>query len=394
MKTFVIADDITGAAEMAGIALCFGIEVKFTTSIESIDQGDAICILAADTRSSDRSTAVAVTDRIVEKLRSTADRWRIFKKVDSVLRGHITDELGALMKLGYDRALILPANPSKGRIIDRGVYTIDGVPLEETLFADDPEYPATSSRVTEMIEGVEYATRSTEQLCEGLSIGEVRSEEEIDSYIDRFDDNQTLIAGGADTFKSFLRHTGYTLSPTVPFGGFDHKKVVVVLGSTARHNIFEQPFFTHNSVYVSDMPAAVFNGGDPSEWIDDAVDQYMWSGSLLVRIPQQTVRCRRTAQRLRETMAEIVARSIAARRPDELIVEGGSTAYAILKRLGWHDFDVTEQIAEGVVRLCHRRTGVHVTFKPGSYPWGTTFDYPDARSLEQQAVDVTDAALS
>lgn len=47
--------------------------------------------------------------------------------------------------------LLVPANPSRGRIIRDGRYFVDGIPLNEPAFARDPEHPPRSSSVAEML---------------------------------------------------------------------------------------------------------------------------------------------------------------------------------------------------------------------------------------------------
>ena len=61
------------------------------------------------------------------------------------------------------------------------------------------------------------------------------------------------------------------------------------------------------------------------------------------------------------------------RRPEEVVIEGGATAYALLEELGWVDFEVLCETAPGVVRLQHMPSGTVLTLKPGSYPWGPLF---------------------
>ena len=80
------------------------------------------------------------------------------------------------------------------------------------------------------------------------------------------------------------------------------------------------------------------------------------------------------ALRLRNTLSEAVSALVGEACPEELVIEGGATAFAILKALGWSRFRLTDEVAPGVVRM--QWTGgenVHVTLKPGSYPWGELF---------------------
>ena len=128
----VIADDITGAAEIAGIAHAAGQQARLlcaspTTSRPAVspvycDSVAVTTVIATDTRSMSEPEAAAETRRIASTLKETSP---LFKKTDSALRGHVVAELTALMDVtGYQRAVYLPANPSKGRIIRGGVYYI------------------------------------------------------------------------------------------------------------------------------------------------------------------------------------------------------------------------------------------------------------------------------
>ena len=381
MNWFVIADDITGAAEIAGIALGFGCRVRFTTSVERLTLGDGVTVLATDTRSMPRTEAVAVTERIVARLRAAApnglpDVVRLFKKTDSVLRGHVTAELRALMTAGYERALLLPANPSKGRCIVGGRYLLGGEPIDRTVFRTDPEFPAATADVVELLGGgVHYVDSATERLAEGISIGETPSVEALAALAARFGCDAPLWAGAADAFRVLLAADGCTERPQVPFAGFGDRRTLVVCGSTVRHDLSAEPFFRRRRVAVAPMPDAVFEGAEPTAWIA-AARQRMEAeraDALLLRIPQQVRVDGARARRLRGAMARTVQALVAAERFEEVVIEGGATAYAVLDALGWHDFVVTDAVAAGVVRLRYPAADVHLTFKPGSYDWGAAF---------------------
>ena len=54
----------------------------------------------------------------------------------------------------------------------------------------------------------------------------------------------------------------------------------------------------------------------------------------------------------------------------ELFVEGGSTATAIIRKLGFETFYPVQEVAAGVVRMrVEGGQGLHLTIKPGSYEW-------------------------
>ena len=370
----VIADDITGAAEIAGVAWRMGCRVTFTTSPEGIDaDGADVAVLATDTRSMSRDEAVAVTERIVGQLHRDPATL-IFKKTDSVLRGHVAAELQVLMRLGYERALLLPANPSKGRCIGDGRYTVDGVPLCDTVFGHDPEFPARTAEVTAIVGGgAQSVNPATEHLPAGISVGDSSSEDDIATYVRRFGDGQTLFAGAADTFRALLSAAGFSQREAEPFAGLGSSRTLLVFGSTVRHDIMQQPFFVRNRVAVSNMPDEVFAGADPQLWCERIADGCRDADSVVLRIPQRAEVDAARARWLRSAMAVATACAVGEYAPQELVIEGGATAFAVLAGLGWSDFEVDCEVAPGVVRLRHLQSGTRVTFKPGSYPWGGMF---------------------
>src|ERR1700733_8695520 len=106
----VIADDFTGAAELGGIGLRHGLVTEVSTTVNAATDADLL-VIAADTRSKGLSVAVEEMGIIARQLKVLQPLW-IFKKVDSVLRGHVVPEINVMMDvLGWPLALLVPANP-------------------------------------------------------------------------------------------------------------------------------------------------------------------------------------------------------------------------------------------------------------------------------------------
>ena len=179
----IIADDITGAAEIAGIAWRKGMKVRLmvyqpnmpTTPLSTwrVAGGEAL-ILATDTRSGTEEEAVKTIETLFNSpLQGGVGGGLIFKKTDSVLRGHVAAELEALMRLtGKSNTLLIPQNPSKGRIEKDGIYYINGTPLDQTSFAYDPEFPAKTAEAKKLLKrsaGVQECRSSDKSLTNNPS---------------------------------------------------------------------------------------------------------------------------------------------------------------------------------------------------------------------------------
>lgn len=144
-KIGLIADDFTGAMD-SGAQFSYsqlGVHFRFTGS-----PAGEVEIINTASREIPTSEAVA---RVRAACQALAGR-SLFKKIDSTLRGHIGAEIEAVFAASpYRKAVICPVAPLQGRTVRAGVLFINGIPLEQTAFKDDPLYPAKTSRLAELI---------------------------------------------------------------------------------------------------------------------------------------------------------------------------------------------------------------------------------------------------
>lgn len=380
----VIADDITGAAEIAGIAFARGAEVRLVCgSVYGCDTAtystDVTTVIATDTRSMSEAEAATETKRISAAFGSPKGKKVIFKKTDSALRGHVIAELTALMEAtGYERAIYLPANPSKGRIIRNGIYYIKEVrgekqevrevPLNETDFSFDPEFPARTSVLRERFPDAEV---------HHIIMPDAENEEDIHNVISTYNDGKTIFAGAADLFSAMIGMGCGRLKESIAKHPIPiiqtHNSMLILSGSTQ-----SKPLGL--GIPIAPMPQEIYDGGDDLNlWDTTAYEQERHS--LILTIPHTHRTGKEVAVHLRTMMAEMTKQLVTRHCPDHLVIEGGATAWATLQALGWTEFTITAQLAPGVVQMkvtnaCHTQNlrsenGTLVTLKPGSYPWGT-----------------------
>lgn len=359
-KYTVIADDITGAAEIAGIGYSFGLKTILMTETEGTVPECELLVFATDTRSMNREEAVEENRRIIGYLKSR-EMGQLFKKTDSALRGHIAAELQALMEeTEYKQALLLPQNPTKGRIVRNGIYYIGETPLHETPFAYDPEFPAHSSIVRDLVQGIPVTNAEDFQQVEET----IRTTTE-----------NSLLAGGADLFTACMLASGYVRQEN-HFDGLTTSKTLVVCGSTQSISLDTTSYIRKHTIPTFPLPPSAFYEGILDEkWIGKVAECYAnGKGILLTTTGYAPQDGKDFAVRLRHTMACIVEELTQKDIPHELVIEGGATAFAILSQLGWKSFCLTDEISPGVVRMkCMTQADTFVTLKPGSYPWGKLF---------------------
>ena len=341
----VIADDITGAAEIAGLAFSYGLstELQIVQPVDgsiSFAKDTDVHVLATDTRSMTAEEAILETNRNANYLLPLSEP--IFKKTDSALRGHIVEELKALMETTSKRqALFVPANPSKGRIIKDGIYYIKGVALAETAFSYDPEYPASTSSLSE---------RFPEATSCGINMPDATPAGAIDLF-------EAYIKGLFSLSEAPQQQTTYKI-PT--------EEVIIVCGST-------QSQTPELDFPISSIPKELYDSQtDTTSWQEDALKKYKQHHTLILNIPYTHRTGKDIAVHLRNAMAMVLGFITKQEHPREIIIEGGATAYTILSYLKIHALSIVAQIAPGVIRM-RTGNGVYFTIKPGSYPWGNIF---------------------
>ena len=349
---------------MAGIAHRLGLRVNLSMRPSPTAHCDVL-VIATDTRSMTIDEAEAETRSVAAAIGRLPEVTAVFKKTDSALRGHVVGELGELLAtLGLKNAVYMPANPSKGRIIRNGIYYVNDKPLHLTDFSFDPEFPAFSSRVSERLPGCG---------AKGILCPDAESEADIKAVVASAAPD-TLLAGAADLFTAFLeketavRHLVPTapISPQASSFRLDTSDMLVVCGSTQSKPV-------DCGAKIEYMPLGVYDGDCGVDvWTEKLAGIYAENPSLILALEHRHRNGKESAVYIRETMGEAVSRLVTLHCPCELVIEGGATAFAILRRLGWDSFTITDEIAPGVIRM-RNTSGSHVTMKPGSYPWGNLF---------------------
>ncbi len=368
----VVADDITGAAEIAGIGFSYGLRVNLTRKLTEVMPDCDMLVVITNTRSADVADAVVESKRIGEILYA-AGVEHIFKKCDSVLRGHVSAELRALVGVcGKSGALLLPANPSLGRKIIGGYYFIDSKPITQTNFANDPEFPAKSDKVVDLLGGGHYIPvgENTDFSDSCINIGDVESEDNLRDYCAKVS-SDVLLAGGSSLFKAYLGQLGCYQRPIPKFSGFGKVGLLLLCGSTFMHDTMMLQL-ANNNIPIERMPQEVYAGlVEPETWIDNLVGEYSDNGCIAIAIDRSGAGfVPQYADRLKLTMAKAAERIVIGCGVSNLVVEGGATAYELICRMGWCDFHVVSQLSTGVITLRPDGDGIPlVTLKPGSYEW-------------------------
>jgi len=376
----VIADDLTGAAELGAVGLRHGLSAEIVRSGEPSGRADLVCV-DTDSRSCEPAAAAKRAAVAAKMLRGAGAAW-IYKKVDSVLRGQVTAEVEAVMKqLQMTRALLLPANPSLGRTIHDGQYFVQGKPIHKTEFARDPEYPRRSSQVVRLLAAPESfllrVVNGDRLLANGtIVIGEASTPEDVQSWAG-YRDATVLPAGGSEFFNALLANEIYHPPGVEPFSASETatgRELFISGTSTQNARQFVQAQKRRKTPVFS-LPQELAWGAEFTPAAVAAVTQRVVDGfqnnlRVVLAVGLPAVRDVEVARKLSKSVvrvAELVMRQVAVVR---VFAEGGATAAELVRRMGWSRLTVLRELAPGVATLAvDGGESILLTIKPGTYAW-------------------------
>lgn len=128
MDILIIADDLSGAADCA-VAFARTGQRTVVALQPSTPEADVILAVDADTRRLPAAEAARRTREVYEAARRRGQR--LYKKIDSTLRGNWAAEVAALRQLA-GMAIVAPAYPAMGRTVRDAQVHVDGRALADT----------------------------------------------------------------------------------------------------------------------------------------------------------------------------------------------------------------------------------------------------------------------
>nr|WP_237342364.1 four-carbon acid sugar kinase family protein [Heyndrickxia coagulans] len=171
VKLAVIADDLTGAND-TGVQFAkqgFRTVVLFAgTQLQPLHLNEDVVVMNSDSRGLEQEEAYEAVFKIAMHSRKLGVS-KIFKKIDSTMRGNIGLEIDAVMDaFQFETAFIVPAFPKSDRITIGGYHFVNGVLIENTELAQDPVCPVNESYLPTLLQS------QSKRKVELLSISDVR----------------------------------------------------------------------------------------------------------------------------------------------------------------------------------------------------------------------------
>jgi D-threonate/D-erythronate kinase len=381
----VLADDFSGAAEIGGVAHRYGLKTEIQLMLNLNSTAD-IVVFDTNTRSINESEAVMKISEIGRSITKGNKPRRLFKKIDSVMRGHLVPEINALQdQLHFNTVLLLPANPVRGRKIMSGNYLVNGTPIHETVFAHDPDFPVTTSRVASRIAAypskLKHVHLSPNKNLPAASIvtGDVTSKADLKMYV-ALSSDKDLCCGAAELFEAFLENLGYKATGKNPNELLASLPYTLIINGSTVKNLTEMAWYQRYSIPQLPFPGSVkvnnvvFSEEEKSAWYKTIVTTLLTSRSAVITIDQPVQHDKLLSEKFLNYFVELMQYITGEMDMTRIhfCLSGGATASAIIRQLGEGTWSVKEEIVPGVVTLVLEKQGMPLglfTVKPGSYPW-------------------------
>ncbi|CAB3847123.1 D-threonate kinase [Achromobacter mucicolens] len=357
----IVADDLTGSGDTAvqfvRAGWCTHLSIGGADEALAGPAHDDVEVLAVTTNSRAFSAADAadVIGRNVRQLRE-AGVSRLYKKVDSTLRGAFKAEIDAARDAWRDDAIavVCPAFPATGRTVEQGILYVNGKPVTETSAATDPVTPVTESHIPTLLGSAHVAPLADD------------TPETLAARIAQAGATVVVDAATDDDLERLARAVGLLGERALPVGagglavplarvwaGADQTAPVVVV-VTSQHSAARGQ--------AAALQAAGADTWRPSlEQLADDVQWQAWSqpllqahaqapleaGTILLLAPEGQ-RAGLDSDKVADRLGSLAAQLIAASRAAGVVATGGDGARSVLLALQANGIALVDEVMGGV----------------------------------------------
>jgi uncharacterized protein YgbK (DUF1537 family) len=406
-----IADDFTGATDLAGLLARSGVPVALRIGVpaEAPAETAPLEIIALKCRTAPLEEALAEARAALDWLRragATRFFWKYCSTFDSTARGNIGPVAEALMDaLGAPQTIYCPAFPENGRSIFMGNLFVGELPLAESPMRDHPLTPMRDSNLMRLLapqvtrpvglanrhvvaQGTGALRQRLADLCDdGIAhvVMDAVANADLHTIAEACQDMRLLTGGSAVAMplpEIWLREGLLSRSDVPVAAGYPDGPAIVLSGSCSAMTNRQVVAYLSASppAFRLDPLALAEDGPAPAlHWLarqdlHATPIIYATAEPASVRAAQDKLGAERAGSLVEEALAAcaVAARDAGARR---LVVAGGETSGAVAKALGIDHLDIGAEIAPGVPWCLARSRGqdVAITLKSGNFGRETFF---------------------
>lgn len=409
LKIGVIADDFTGATDIASFLVAGGLRTIQLTSCETeveLKDVDAV-VISGKTRSCPRAEAVAASLKALAFLQKQGCRQIYFKycsTFDSTKEGNIGPVTDALMqKLGCDFTVFSPALPVNGRTVYKGYLFAGETLLEESGMRNHPITPMTDSYVKRLVEMqaqgkcavIDYNT--VEQGADAIrqKVNELKQQGYSYAVVDAINEKQLnlqgeafydlpLVTGGSGLGLGIARvlsqDGGMDLKTAQSAGRPQGHRAVALSGSCSVMTNTQVLKYQRLSCSLEiEVSKIIEQGEERDTYVKQALDfalshcedrfaplLYATSKPEKLHAIQEKYGAQASAAAVEQFFSEL-ARKLQDQGVEKFIVAGGETSGIVTQSLGVKGFYIGPVVAPGVPWVRSINSPISLILKSGNF---------------------------
>jgi len=401
-----IADDMTGATDLANNLVRSGMRVVQTTGVPSgeLDSQAQAVVVALKSRTIAPADAVHQSLQALQWLRQQGAQQIYFKycsTFDSTPEGNIGPVLEALMQaLGSDFTVATPAFPDNGRTVFKGHLFVGDVLLSDSGMRNHPLTPMTDAKLVRVLQAqckVQIGLIDHNAVARGTKgirerIAALREKGVSAAIVDAVSNadllelgvalkDMPLVTGGSGVAIGLPQNFGISASPAAAELPAAQGYRAVVSGScsvaTNRQVLeFMRCGLPALAVDPLQLAAGVDVVSQALDWAapllpHQSVLVYSTADAAAVRAVQERMGAAEAGAMVEGAIAAI-ALGLVRLGARQLVVAGGETSGACVQALGIRQMAIGPQIDPGVP-WCHARceaaegVAIHITLKSGNF---------------------------
>ncbi|MEM8775558.1 MAG: 3-oxo-tetronate kinase [Pseudomonadota bacterium] len=376
MKIGVIADDFTGASDIALTLAEEGMATKLFVGNPDGALSDAeACVIALKSRTIAPDEAVSQSLAATDALLGSGAQQIIFKicsTFDSTDEGNIGPVLDALAeRLNAGPVLVCPAFPEAGRRVYMGHLFVDDRLLSETGMAQHPLTPMTDPDLRRVL------ARQSKREVSHLPLGADLNGQHAHIIADAIDEGDLRNLGHlAKSHPLICGGSGIALGLPANFGAEAARPAwqsvngpgVVIAGSCSEATRGQVAAFagSKREIEAEDAVEARVTPEELADWVLDEETPLLYSSADPEKVAaiQQELGQDRAAQALESLFAN-TARILVEKGVKRIVVAGGETSGAVTSGLGLKDIQIGPRIAAGVPAMASG--GLGLALKSGNF---------------------------
>lgn len=337
MKIGIVADDFTGANDVALQLIKYGIRVKSFVDVNEIEGN---FIYTSETRNSSEEEARNKLREFFYKIKEQKVD-KIYKKIDSTLRGNIRTEVEVFLESieENEKIAVIVSFPRTERIVKEGKLYVKGELLENTDFAKDPYWTLNSSELLDYfpgklisldeIRGVNFS-EILKKLEEKLLVFEAETEKDLELIA------ENLVKSGYD---KYITASSGIMEQLLTHWGYKKEKMLLVAGSCNPTNINQIADF------IEDFEPIVYD-----YYIDEnRVDLIKGREEVLVlRTIRDHKKSQKTREELNDLISDLIKKIVDEKEIKKVALSGGDISLSFMDKFSLKNIEILSEIEPGI----------------------------------------------